>query len=183
MGCGVNAGGMMTGKLSDKQEAFCREYLIDLNATQATIRAGYSENTANSQCSRLLVNASVQRRIRELMQARNEATEINANYVMRRLVEIDEMDVADILTDSGDFKPIKEWPKVWRTTLSAIDIQIINSGDTEAITKKIKWPDKLRNLELLGKHINVNAFAEKALQGASEDLAESVSKLIDRLPS
>lgn len=165
----------MTGKLSDKQEAFCREYLIDLNGTQSAIRAGYSENTANSQCCRLLGNASIQKRIIELKQARNEATEINANYVMRRLVEIDEMDVADILTDSGDFKPIKEWPKVWRTTLSAIDIQIINSGDTEAITKKIKWPDKLRNLELLGKHINVNAFAEKAAQ---EETQQQITKVV-----
>lgn len=181
MGCGVNAGGMMA--LNAKQEAFCREYIIDLNGTQAVIRAGYSENTANRIASQLLSKLDIQARISELMAERNKRVDINADYVMRRLVEIDEMDVADILDDSGDFKPIKEWPKVWRTTLSAIDIQIINSGDTEAITKKIKWPDKLRNLELLGKHINVNAFAEKALQGATEDLAESVSKLIDRLPS
>ena len=183
MGCGVNAGGMMAITLNERQEAFCREYIIDMNATQAAIRAGYSVKTAGSSGQRMLKSVEIQARISEVMESRNKRIDINADYVMRRLVEIDEMDVADILTDTGDFKPIKEWPKVWRTTLSAIDIQIINSGDTEAITKKIKWPDKLRNLELLGKHINVNAFAEKALQGATEDLAESVSKLIDRLPS
>lgn len=173
----------MTATLNERQEAFCREYIIDMNATQAAIRAGYSVKTAGSSGQRMLKSVEIQTRISEVMESRNKRIDINADYVMRRLVEIDEMDVADILTDSGDFKPIKEWPKVWRTTLSAIDIQIINSGDIETITKKVKWPDKLRNLELLGKHINVNAFAEKALQGATEDLAESVSKLIDRLPS
>ena len=48
------------GKLTDKQEMFCKEYLIDLNATQAAIRAGYSKKTANEQAGRLLVNVSVQ---------------------------------------------------------------------------------------------------------------------------
>lgn len=169
--------------LNQKQEAFCREYIIDLNATQAAIRAGYSERTAPAQGCRLLMNVNAQSRISELKGKRNTKTDIDASYVLRRLVEIDEMDVADILTDSGDIKPIKEWPKVWRTSLSAIDIQLINSGDIETITKKVKWPDKLRNLELLGKHVNVNAFAEKKAESGIEDLADSVSKLIDRLPS
>jgi phage terminase small subunit len=169
--------------LTKKQEAFCREYIIDLNATQAAIRAGYSVNAANRTAFNLLTKTDIQSSISELMAERSRVVKADANYVLRRLVEIDEMDVADILTDSGDIKPIKEWPKVWRTTLSAIDIQVINSGDIEAITKKIKWPDKLRNLELLGKHVNVNAFAEKAMQGGAEDLAESIGKLIDRLPS
>ena len=154
-------------ELTDKQEAFCREYIVDLNATQAAIRAGYSKNTANSQAGRLLLNVGIQERISELKSSRMNEIKVNADYVLKRLVDIDQMDVADILTDSGDIKPIKEWPKVWRTTLSAIDIQVINSGDIEAITKKIKWPDKLRNLELLGKHISVNAFEEKKQESES----------------
>ena len=148
-------------ELTDKQEAFCREYIVDLNATQAAIRAGYSEKTATAQATRLFTNVSIHERISELKSSRMERIDVNADYVLKRLVDIDQMDVADILTDSGDIKPIKEWPKVWRTSLSAIDIQAINSGDMEIITKKVKWPDKLRNLELIGKHISVNAFEEK----------------------
>ena len=148
-------------KLTDNQELFCREYLIDLNATQAAIRAGYKETTAQEQGSRLLSNVMVQSYILELKQQRNERNKINADYVLKRLTEIDQMDVVDILNDNGDLLPIKEWPKVWRTTLSGLDIAIMGSGDTEAIMKKIKWPDKVKNLELLGKHVDVQAFKEK----------------------
>ncbi|WP_369427077.1 terminase small subunit [Providencia sp. PROV236] len=149
--------------LNDKQEMFCREYLIDLNATQAAIRAGYSEKTANAQSSRLLINVNIQNRIKELKTNRNERVEIDADYVLMRLVEIDQMDVLDILTENGDLKPIKDWPKSWRTTLSGLDIMSISSGeeDTEALLKKIKWPDKVKNLELLGKHVKVQAFKEQ----------------------
>ncbi|MDR5611390.1 MULTISPECIES: terminase small subunit [unclassified Arsenophonus] len=147
--------------LTDKQEAFCREYLIDLNATQAAIRAGYSEKTAHEQASRLLANVKVEKRIQGLMEARKNRMNIDADYVLKRLVDIDQMDVLDIITESGDLKPIKDWPKVWRTTLSGFDIAAIRVDGAEALLKKIKWPDKIKNLELLGKHIAVQAFREQ----------------------
>lgn len=147
--------------LTDKQEAFCREYLIDLNATQAAIRAGYSEKTAHEQASRLLAHVNVKKRIQVLMEARKKRIEVNADYVLKRLVDIDQMDVVDILNESGDLKPIKAWPKVWRTTLSGLDIAAIRLEGAEALLKKIKWPDKIKNLELLGKHIAVQAFREQ----------------------
>jgi phage terminase small subunit len=102
--------------LTDKQEMFCREYLIDLNATQAAIRAGYSEKTANRTASENMSKPDIAQRIIELKSSRNERVEVNADYVLRRLVEIDEMDVLDILKDGG-LKMVHEWPKVWRTTL------------------------------------------------------------------
>ncbi len=151
--------------LTDKQEMFCREYLIDLNATQAAIRAGYSEKTANRTGSENLSKPDIAQRIIDLKSERNERVEVNADYVLRRLVEIDEMDVLDILKDDGGLKMVHEWPKVWRTTLSGLDIltTVTNFDETtmENILKKIKWPDKVKNLELLGKHISVLAFKEQ----------------------
>ncbi|WP_426607117.1 terminase small subunit [Pantoea anthophila] len=153
-------------KLTPKQEIFCREYLIDLNATQAAIRAGYSDNTARKIGSENLTKPDIAQRIIDLKSERNERVEVNADYVLRRLVEIDEMDVMDILRDDGGLKMVHEWPKVWRTTLSGLDIltTVTNFDETtmESILKKIKWPDKVRNLELLGKHISVQAFREQA---------------------
>ncbi|EKQ5681721.1 terminase small subunit, partial [Escherichia coli] len=147
--------------LTDKQELFAREYLKDLNGTQAAIRAGYSEKTANEQASRLLANVNVQKFVAELKTARVEQTGIDAAYVLRRLVEIDQMDVLDILLQDGELKPIKDWPKVWRTTLSGMDVVEMVSADSAALLKKIKWPDKVKNLELLGKHVSVQAFKEQ----------------------
>ncbi|VEJ54617.1 terminase small subunit [Pragia fontium] len=152
-------------KLNDKQELFCREYIVDLNATQAAIRAGYSEKTAQEQSSRLLSNVMIQSRIAELNADRLERVRIDADYVLNRLVEIDQMDVLDILTDSGDLKPVADWPKAWRTTLSGLEVTaMMGDGDSAALLKKIKWPDKVKNLELLGKHISVQAFKEQVEQ-------------------
>ncbi|WP_313481491.1 terminase small subunit [Atlantibacter hermannii] len=165
--------------LTDKQEMFCREYLIDLNATQAAIRAGYSAKTANEQGAQNLAKLSIQNRISDLKAERNEQTGIDAAYVLRRLVEIDQMDVLDIMTSTGELKPVSQWPKVWRTTLSGLDVvEMSAEGNTAALLKKIKWPDKVKNLELLGKHINVQAFRE---QVKTEHVVESISDLMDSL--
>ncbi|HIE4798968.1 TPA: terminase small subunit [Serratia marcescens] len=163
--------------LTDKQEMFCREYLIDLNATQAAIRAGYSVKTANRTASDNLSKPDIKKRIFELKSERNAQVNIDAAYVLRRLVEIDQMDVLDILNDDGSLKPISEWPKTWRTTLSGLDITttVTNFDETtiENILKKIKWPDKVKNLELIGKHINVQAFKDKI---ETEDVTPPVNR-------
>ena len=151
--------------LTDKQEMFCREYLIDLNATQAAIRAGYSAKTANRTAHENLSKPDIESRIAELKAQRNDLVGINATYVLNRLVEIDQMDVLDILTSTGELKPVSQWPKVWRTTLSGLDVvEMSAEGNTAALLKKIKWPDKVKNLELLGKHISVQAFKEQIEQ-------------------
>jgi len=148
-------------KLTDKQELFAREFIKDLNATQAAIRAGYSEKSSRNQGARMMANDDILDRIAELKAERNEQVGVDAAYVLRRLTEIDQMDVLDILLTNGELKPIKDWPKVWRTTLSGMDVVEMASADSAALLKKIKWPDKVKNLELLGKHVTVQAFKEQ----------------------
>jgi phage terminase small subunit len=79
---------MAKDKLTDKQERFCEEYLIDLNATQAAIRAGYSEATAQQMGSENLSKPVVHARIAELKTARSEKLNIDAEWVLKRLVAI-----------------------------------------------------------------------------------------------
>ena len=150
-------------KLTAKQEIFCKEYLIDLNGTQAAIRAGYSEKTAEQQASRMLLNVKVQNRVSELKEVRNAQLDVDGTYVLKRLIEWDQLDVLDILTDTGSFKPISEWPKVWRTSISAMDVSTLmkQEEDIETRIMKVKWPDKVKNLELIGKHVDVQAFKEQ----------------------
>lgn len=156
----------MSKKLTDKQEMFCREYLLDLNATQAAIRAGYSEKTARFIGTENLSKPNIADRVSNLKAERIKDTKIDASYVLKRLVEIDQMDVADILNEDGSVKSISEWPKVWRQYISGIDLADMFEGHGEdrkmvGILKKIKWPDKVKNLELLGKHVEVQAFKDK----------------------
>ena len=171
--------------LTAKQQAFVDEYLIDLNATQACIRAGYSAKTAEQQGPRLLGNVGVAKAIAAHMQARSEKAQIDATYVLNRLVEIDQMDVLDILQNDGTLKPVHEWPKIWRQYLTGIDLAELfeGSGDERqmiGVLKKVKWPDKVRNLELLGKHVNVNAFRERLDVNLNVSLAERMRKARER---
>ena len=75
--------------LTDKQEMFCREYLIDLNATQAATRAGYSAKTANRTASENLSKPDILSRIAELKAQRSVLVGLIASYVVKRLVELE----------------------------------------------------------------------------------------------
>lgn len=151
-----------------KHEAFSQEYIVDFNGSEAAIRAGYAKASARITASKLLTNPNIQERTQELSLERAKRVEIDADYVLNRLVEIDQMDFADILGEDGGFLHINQWPKVWRTYLSGFDISEIEEYNPDSKSKefvgwlkKIKWPDKVKNLELLGKHTSVQCFKDK----------------------
>lgn len=167
--------------LTAMQEAYAQEYTkCPENQTQAAINAGFSPNTAAVKASVMMRDERIQKRIAELMEERNKRLRVSADYVLLRLVEIDQMDVLDILNDDGALKPIREWPKIWRTTLSGFDLSstIMNMDETsiETILKKIKWPDKVKNLELIGKHVDVNAFKERLEVSGTVTIADRMAK-------
>ncbi|ECG8608168.1 terminase small subunit [Salmonella enterica subsp. salamae serovar 47:z:e,n,x,z15] len=167
--------------LTAMQEAYCQSYIqTPENQTQAAINAGFSHKTAHVKSSIMMRDERIQKRITELMEERNKRLRVSADYVLLRLVEIDQMDVIDILNDDGSLKPIRDWPKIWRTTLSGFDLSstIMNMDDTsiETILKKIKWPDKVKNLELIGKHVDVNAFKERLEVSGTVTIADRMAK-------
>lgn len=178
--------------LTAMQEAYCQSYIkTPENQSQAAIDAGFSPNTAAVKASVMMRDERIQKRIAELMEERNKRMRVSADYVLMRLVEIDQMDVLDILDDEGGLKPIAEWPKVWRTSLSAMDIATIKTTqaslqkengeaelsveDVEHILKKVKWPDKVKNLELIGKHVDVNAFKERLEVSGTVTIADRMA--------
>ena len=153
-------------KLTDKQEMFCLEYIKDLNATQAAIRAGYSEKTSGATGHENLKKPEIQSRLSELKNERSDVVKLDAQYVLRRLKEIDELDVLDVINDDmSSFKKLSEWPKSWRTSISGIDMKrmVQMDGDTpiDTIVEKIKWPDKVKNLEMIGRHVEVRAWEKE----------------------
>lgn len=166
--------------LTAMQEAYCQSYIkTPENQSHAAIDAGFSPNTAAVKASVMMRDERIQKRIAELMEERNKRNRVSADYVLMRLVEIDQMDVLDILNDDGSLKPIREWPKIWRTTLSGFDlsstIMNMNEDSIETILKKIKWPDKVKNLELIGKHVDVNAFKERLEVSGTVTIADRMA--------
>ncbi len=190
--------------LTKKQRLFVDEYLIDLNATQAAIRAGYSTRRAAEIGYQLLQRPEVAQAIQAAMAERSKRTEVEADYVIRRLREIDEMDVLDILEDDGSFRSIRDWPKAWRQFLSGIEIAELFEGRGDdrriaGVLRKVKWPDKLRNLELLSRHVGTESAAldlelkrldvakkraelDQMKRGGQADTAELLQSLIEKLP-
>ena len=154
--------------LTAKQQRFVAEYPIDLNATKAAIRAGYSEKTAAEQASRLLTNVKVAEAIQAAMKARSERTQIDADWVLKRLARDATADLADLYTENGTLKPVHEWPIAWRTGLVA-GIETVQERDGEdaegkpvyATVRKVKLLDRTKLVELIGKHVEVGAFKEK----------------------
>lgn len=151
-------------KAGPSRDRFVEEYLIDLNGTQAAIRAGYSAKSARAQGSRLLADANVQARIAEAKAERSKRVQIDADYVLKRLVAELEADVSDILTDAdGTLKQPHEWPEIWRKGLvSGFEVQVDKDQDGNVCghTAKVKLSPRIKSLELLGRHTNVQAFKD-----------------------
>ncbi|QJE95977.1 terminase small subunit [Luteolibacter luteus] len=149
-----------TGTLSPKQLQFCAEYLVDLNATQAAIRAGYSAKTASSIGQENLTKPEIQEEIARLSKEREKRTEITADTVLRELLKIATADIAQAFTEDGRLKPIHEIPEDVRRAIAGIEVYEEYAGrgeDREAIgqSKKVRFWDKNKALENLGKHLRL----------------------------
>jgi len=142
-------------KLTRLQKAFALNILDKENMSQreAYIRAGgtaKTETTIDSGACELLTNPKVDAFIRSVREAAVEKVGIDAAYVLKRLAAIEEMDMSDIYDEKGVLKPIHSWPKIWRQMVKEVNMK----------TGVVKFYDKTRVLELMGKHVGVRAFAE-----------------------
>lgn len=141
-------------KLTDKQKRFIDEYLIDLNATQAAIRAGYSPKTANEQGSRLLANVSIRARIEQAMAERSKRTGINQDRVLRELARIAFVNAADVI--NFDSATIAEGASEDDTAaIASVKVKTIPTPDGDGVEREIRLADKLKALELCGKHLGM----------------------------
>lgn len=137
-------------KLTAKQQRFCDEYLIDLNATQAAIRAGYSPRTAEQAASRLLRFVKVQDEIAREMAERSKRTGINQDRVLMEIAKMAFVNIDDVI--DLDTAQVKQTA----TKDDLACIQSVKIKPTEFGTEReIKLCDKKSNLELLGRHLGM----------------------------
>lgn len=145
--------------LTPKQQQFVAEYLIDLNATQAAIRAGYSAKTANEQASRLLTNVSVRSAIEVAKAKRMERVEITQDRVLLELARIAFFDIRKLYGPDGGLKKPHELDDDAAAVLAGVDVQTTSSGGEEdpqtLVTKKAKVFDKTSALTLAMRHMGM----------------------------
>lgn len=144
---------MAKSQLSEQRRRFVDEYLIDLNGTQAAIRAGYSAKTAQEQSSRLLSNVMVQQAIAERMAERSKRTGINQDRVVLELAKLAFVKMTDIVDSNGKIKDTAT-----DDDLSCIESVKYKHSDTDtgySVEREVKIGSKLKALELLGKHLGM----------------------------
>lgn len=160
-------------KLTAKQKKFVEEYLIDLNATQAAIRAGYSPNTAQEQSSRLLSNVMVKNEIDKAMAERSRRTGINQDRVLRELAKIAFVNPNDVINFRDATVKITSEENL--AAIASIKVKKIPGEYGDATEREVKLYDKLRALDLLGRHLGM--FKDKI-----EINGDMGVKIVDDIP-
>lgn len=142
----------MANKLTPKQKRFVDEYLIDLNATQAAIRAGYSEKTARQIASEYLTKPHIQAEIQKRQNQLQNKLEITQERVLQELAAIAFANGSDFakVVDDGLFPSVKMIPT---DKLSADKLPAIAGIKANQYGVEVKLHDKVKALELLGKYL------------------------------
>lgn len=151
-------------KLTAREALFIEEYLKDLNATQAAIRAGYSKATARQIGYENLTKPYIRAAIEAAKRDQLERVQMDADALLFGLVQDYHANIADLFDENGDFRPVEEWPLAFqRGLVQGVEIEALFEGHGEdrtqiGLTKKIKLADRTRIKELLGKHIQIQAW-------------------------
>jgi phage terminase small subunit len=151
-------------KLSLKQERFCHEYMKDGNATAAALRAGYSGRSAPQQGYELLGKTLVAARINELRSTQFKRIDMTADRILLELFRIATVDITQAFDEMGQLKPLSEIPEDVRRAISGLEVNEIFDGQGDqktaiGLAKKIKFAEKTKAAELLGKHFKL--FSER----------------------
>lgn len=167
--------------LTTYQQSFVDEYMIDLNQSQALIRAGFKGklSSAKSAATRIIKEVNVKREIQRRMKERSERTQITADRVLRELAVIGFHDIKEIFDGKNNLREICELTGDSSRAIASIEIEIDKIGIREiSTTKKIKMHDKIRALQLIGNHIGM--FKEST--SGAEDVAKALRELAKDLP-
>lgn len=173
--------------LDNREASFVHHYLLTLKPDVAAIEAGYSKTVALTKAYSWVSNSQAKPHVYEAIKTaiadRSERMKIDADWVLARLRDELIADLADIYDDDGNLKPIKEMPIIWRQGLIAgVETEeLIAEGVKIANIRKVKLSDRLKRIELIGKHVGVNAFQETVNHKGLEGLADRLSRAKKRM--
>jgi phage terminase small subunit len=144
---------LMAELRNKKHELFVQEYLVDLNQTQAAIRAGYSPISASQTASEIMANPKVRTRVEELRAERSKRTGVNADRVVQELARIAFVNPTEVV-NAKDATLKEDADEDDTAAIASVKVKIVD-GDFSSVEREIKFADKLKALELLGKHLGM----------------------------
>ena len=178
---------------NNKWEKACQYFVLEGSTKVEAFIHGFpltvarqTRESCRQRSYELFKRPEIKARVAELMVEKAAVAKkefgVDAAYVLQRIVEVDRMDISDILTEAEELRPVAEWPQVWRQFISQFEIEELHAGHgidrlQIGLLKKLKWPDKLANLKLMGTHVDVSAFKHvQELQGAGGGPVKIISK-------
>ena len=164
--------------MTPKQERFVREYLIDKNATQAAIRAGYSEATAHSAGPRLLDNVDIANAIAHGLGVVATKLGVTAERVIGAIADIAFGDLRNAF-NNGELLGPDEWDEATAAAVAGIEFATVSKGEgaVEHITK-LKRVDRLKALDMLARHLALynDSLEVKVTDGLADRLARAKAR-------
>lgn len=164
--------------LTAKQERFVAEYLIDLNATQAAIRAGYSARTASETGYENLRKPQIAAELARRSKKAATKYELSADLVIRTIVQELTFDPAKLYDAEGRLLPITELPEDVRMALTSVEFEQHGSKDAPVFVSKVKWAQRQGAREQAMKHIGMFLEDNKQKRGVEELPDDALDKLI-----
>ena len=143
--------------MTNKQKRFIEEYLIDFNATQSAIRAGYWVNSADKIGTELLGKTSIKKAIEKALAERSRRTGITQDRVIQELARVAFVNFNDVVDENGEIKSDAS-----ADDLACVESYKVENGDSingRSSKREVKLASKLKALELLGKHLGM--FSDK----------------------
>lgn len=166
-------------KLTPKQEMFVQEYLIDLNATQAAIRAGYSTSTAKDIGCENLAKPNIRARIDEALAERSKRTGINQDRIIRELARIGFVNAENVI-NTKDATVKEDASEDDTAAIASVKVKTVSGDEFDSTEREIKFADKLKALELLGKHLGM--FKDKVeVSGSLETNTSKLESILEQL--
>lgn len=163
--------------LSEKEWRFVEEYCVDWNGAQAAIRCGYSNKSARVTAHRLLTKANIALQVEKRRRDLEAKASVNSLTILDRLHAELLADMADLFDEAtGALKPVHEWPLIWRRGMvSGVKVKVLKDedGNETGYTAEVKLADRVRRIELLGRHHLVAAFRE-AMKGDNAQEGDEV---------
>lgn len=177
----------MPKSISDKQKRFAKEYLVDLNASQAAIRAGYSKKTAGAIGFENLKKPKIHRLIEKGRQKLSLRTEVSQDNVIRELARLAFFDIRKFFNDEGELIPIADLDNDSAAVIAGMEVLEAFEGTGKertwiGHTKKIKLTRKEKSLELLGRHLGIFEKDNAQIASSIADILNEINGSTRGLP-
>ncbi len=183
------AGKSKTSGLTHNQQIFVDQYVIDRNATRAYFKAYPNvkkTRTAEQAGSRLMRNVKVDAAIKEALAEQQERTKITADKVLKEMGRLAFSDVRKLFDEDGNFKSLQDLDDDTAKAVSSVEVATVGSGDSVEYVKKVRFWDKNKPLENLGKHFQLfvdrmkHGFDEKSLETILSALPDEYAEAVRR---